>query len=336
MSDVPGESQPISNEDAIAEELYRGIIGLHNDVEFTSWISKTLPESSWYDPLLVDVLSSEGVSIDPRHLPEKLQGNQLTRDDIRVIRESDSPLISLWGIANAHNIEARVWDYGSMQSRTLELEDMSDKTVQRELDLLRSLPLVHATSLDGFAQIMSEGEIVSNRVAVDRIIKLGKLLIQGNPGQTHESDRKRGLDKYVYFDFGRPSAIHPLGNDEKQASKDYLSRILVPHRFHEAVRERILRSYTIKHNPNGTSNYGYCTIEDFTDGQDMDPSSGYLAFQFSTYEVKVPHASASAIKRVIVRDPDILNNLVAKYGDKVEIVLSKEFGPGHYEKLKIV
>ena len=126
------------------------------------------------------------------------------------------------------------------------------------------------------------------------------------------------------------------GYDEKQASKDYLSRILVPHRFHEAVRERILRSYTIKHNPNGTSNYGYCTIEDFTDGQDMDPSSGYLAFQFSTYEVKVPHASASAIKRVIVRDPDILNNLVAKYGDKVEIVLSKEFGPGHYEKLKIV
>lgn len=352
-----------------AHEIFAGMFGLDHDTTLADEAANLLMREVAGESAeaIAQRLAEASVEIDARTIPEYLKPEELTEEDIRLLRESPTPLITLYGIANAYHVRHDGTGWKVVEDK----KKLVDRGNIYEDAKLRSLPLVHGTSLDGLRTIMANGGMVSNREVYEQSGGDAQAFIEGKIGATNLWDRKVGLDRYVFADFARPSryrlaseveiVIDPSAMDQpgtflteqdyqdcddahdnpQNAMRDYMRGAQIPERFYKAARERILIA------PIGEREYSsggayrlevfYNTIDKFKDGQDMipRPMNPILPYKLSTWEVKLPSVSADSIRRVVVHSQAVYDQVVEEFGDAVEIVLAEQFGPGHYESLQL-
>jgi hypothetical protein len=352
-------------------DLLVGLLGYDQSAEFGQaagdWLARdTLTDS---DQHLAAKLLAHGIDIDAAVVPQYLHADDLNDEDLAIIKDSEIPLIALYGIANA--LEPKKHDLAWKTAAENERVKYSNPLkIACDLARLRAMPLVHTTSVEGLSQMASARAMVSNREVYERQLADGDTDPESlMAGATHITDRKLGLDKYVFADFGRPSSIRPKGDvviaidpdvmeqpgvfmteediadldgvlesDQKTMEK-YLRGALIPQRFYDAALRRILtaRIGDVEERIGQgvyTSRSLYNTVSEFAQGQDMDPTvGGWRSLNFSTWEVKLPQVPVSAIRRVIVQSKEIFDQLHAEHGENIELILDPKFGMGHYDAL---
>lgn len=277
-------------------------------------------------------LAGIGVDISPAAAPlghgrEGIAGfDMLSEADKAAIRDSASPLMTLWGLTGLRRREYRETHPPMTSAKTEYMRRQADPTrLDHELAILGSLGLVHSTSLEGLMGALERGAFVPNReISDDR---------QGN---TLHTDRDLGLDGYVFADYGRPhayrrhfpapvevvfdlTAMHQPGSFATEQDiadtslPKYMQTIAEPDYFLEAVQLKL--SQTVAAIPGNDIIFGTkLDAKQFADGVDGDPNT-LGTNNFSTWEVKMPVVGTDKIKKLIFRSEAAFAAFQERYGD---------------------
>ncbi len=351
-----------------AHEIFAGMFGLDHDTTLADEAANLLMREVAGESAeaIAQRLAEASVEIDARTIPEYLKPEELTDEDIRLLQNSPTPLITLYGIANAYHVrhDGTGWKVVEDKKKWVDQGNIYEDAK------LRSLPLVHGTSLDGLRTIMAHGGMVSNREVYEQSGD-AQAFIDSEIGATNLWDRKLGLDRYVFADFARPSRIRPPSEVEividpsameepgaflteqdyqdcedsnktpQDAMRDYMRGAQIPERFYKAARERILIAPIGEREYSSGGGYRleifYNTIDKFIQGQDMQPQpmNPMVPYKLSTWEVKLPSVTVDSIRRLVVHSQEVFDQVVEEFGDIVEVVLATQFGPRNYESLQL-
>lgn len=300
--------------------------------------------------------------IETKVFPHLFQVADMQDEDWDVIRESPMPIVALYAASE-------------FRRRPMLNDRFFPPLSVQEEALLKSLPLVHSTSVDGFLAAVAHGAILSDR----ELLALGErdplTNLTNLAGGTNGVDREMGLDAYVFSDFGRPSVLRagPRQSEvvlviepeamlrpgsfmtEKDAQdcidldpesdmmvdlQAYLRGVSVPEYFYLQAKKTI-QSTTIEEREVkiGHGSYGLQvtrnTIDSFANGRDSQRVTMLGVPQFSTYEVKTPSIPIDSVKRVVVKTAETLLKLQTALGDRFDIVLEPNLAPGNYQPLHI-
>lgn len=335
---VPPEGQKA------AEQL----LGLAEDVKFEDALEQK-SKGEFSDAELAkrqSVFQEHGLDLDPHVGPQRLD---FLEEDWTIARSSETPLISLYAAdsyrleaAQAHPRPSRPYDSVYAEAR------------------LRSLPLIHGTSVEGFLSLVSQDSFASNKGLFKESGQDALSFSEARKGATNLGDRELGLDQYVFADFGRPHRFHQQGEvtlvidpsameqpgvfmTEKDVADckdldEYMRGATTTDYFYDKAGMRISRgrvsSREVRENGAYRSQTVYNTVDKFASGQDSDPNT-LGEPDFSTWEVKLPEVPIEAIRRVIVRDKETFDRLQAELGDRFDLVLEPELKPGNFGALEI-
>jgi hypothetical protein len=336
--------------------------GLNKDTSFEETLSQEMhydisPEKRMGRTAL---FKEHGIHIDPCCVDGFFDFSRFEERDWENIRNSAIPMTTLLAANTYHELV----DYFSDLEQLGAYSRKRDTSLQTEV-LLRSLPLVHGTSVNAFLRIAESGKLVSNKT----IFKNGELDIfsfqASNQGMTLSEDRRLGLDQYVFADFARPHMYHEQQEitlviapsvmqapgvfmTEKDIAdctlaknriEEYARGIATPEYFYEIAKMRIKNTrITEGYNRGRGGSYSgqttYNTVREFIAGVDGDKDQLGQP-NFSTWEIKLPEVPVSAIKRVIVRNKEQFDSLSNTYSGQFDFIYEPELKPGHYESLII-
>ncbi len=368
------EALPESNTTEVQRMLRVGnILGLTQDVNFEQAIadhlaseSRCLPHTIEQQQALLDAHSVTG--INPSSTPEPHRLDALTEKDWEAVRDSPSPLLTLYAASNYHyqDQETTFIPAASQYPRHRDLRKGYEG--QTNEALIRSLPLIHGMTADAFTKLIHSGAVMqSNKQRYKESDKDALAFHGAGVGATNLADRELGLDQYVFFDFGRPASHNPqqevtlvvdqsvIGQpgvfmtekdiaDTYNAS-EYANGLTTPEYFHETALLRVSNSVASSGERREGGHYmgynEYNTLQDWRAGQDADFDTLDKP-HFSTYEVKIPSPPGvqlqSSLRRVIIRDPEtfeqlkpVLEQLKQTLGDTFDFVQGRLERP-HLER----
>lgn len=341
--------------------LRESILGLEKDRVFHDAVKRKLnyKRSPEDEKKFRDFFQNKAVDIDPSDIPLSLRLKTFEEEfndaDWKNIRQSPIPLITLYAAENSK---------GTFGFK--EREDAMPIDKLKEDAFIRSLPLVHGTSMEAFLEILKEGKFISNKELYKKRSKNDPKNIYENKGEnTLSSDRELGLDQFIFADFGRPHMYHRKQKEitlvidpaamnspgvfmtekdiadcySENQTEEYLRGASTPEYFYDSAMKRIINTVIdSKEEKLGRGHYTspyfvYNNVFDFMQGNDGDRDPEGEA-HFSTWEVKLPEISADFIKRVIVRDKENFDYLSNNYSDLFEIIYEPELKPGRYDSLK--
>ncbi|KKS43702.1 MAG: hypothetical protein UV48_C0029G0004 [Candidatus Azambacteria bacterium GW2011_GWA2_42_9] len=344
-------------------------LGLKNTVSLAELINTLYADKiTQQDAECRTVLFHEhGVEMSPYCAPERFNFSRLEVADWENIRNSQIPAITLMAASNHNDLR----DYFKKKKSLGKISRYTDLDLppRREAEInafLRSLPLVHSTSVDALDKILSAGKLISNKRLYFEGKKSALEFHSDSQGTTTLMDRTLGLDEYVFADFARPHVYHSqqevtividpdtifspgvfmtakdvLDCDIANPLPEYLSSSLTPEYFYEAAKLKIAKEVTEEREVGSRGVYesqsSYNTIRQFSEGQD-----GYTytnigkQLNFSTWEVKLPEVPVSAIRKVIFRDQQQFDNFRERFqGGDFELVYEPNLKGNQYHVLKI-
>lgn len=338
-----------------AQEASERFLGLAEDVNFADAIAARIADERPNSNMqAAAILEAHGVDFNPSVVPDALLLDSLEETDWETIRSSDVPLLTLYAAANYHTQE-RTTVYIPPGKHMLRHEDPRrghDGIVHRAE--MESLPLIHGMTADSFMRLAESGAPMQSNKERYRVSGQDALTFHTDQqGATNLADRELGLDQYVFFDFGRPSAIHreqpeiTLVVDQSvmdqpgvfmteqdvadtSSAVSYMHGLTTPEYFRETALMRIYNTIT-ETGEEGHQGYArYNTMYSWREGQDGDfDTAGDPTF--STYEVKIPSPPGvpqEAIQRVVVRDEATFNHLQETMGDRFAFVYEPRLRPG--------
>ncbi len=369
----------LSHVDPRLQVIKESLLGLNQKNEFEVQMQDKLAEqlgdkrgtSAWsfsepYEAGVVHthILEDHGIdpsSLNPSSLPNKLDLNVLSDEDWGNVRQSAYPFIEIWSKIHRH----QTLSHFERMDSAAQLGPLFEEDRDHDEAMIRSLPLLHGTTLEGLEGAIEHGKFVSNRALHDQGVDVTG---QGEEktGFTTIEDRELGLDQYVFADFGRP---HHLRQAAPQAEavvvlapeamktegtfitsadlldcrkrngeidyEAYMRGASTPEDFYDIALPEIYLTdsrATYKENHHSVESPVPMTLKWFMDGEN---SAGYDALgnpRFSTWEVKMPEVSTQHIDRIIFSDPIKLESFKAKYGDQFTCVLEPDI-KGHPEVL---
>jgi uncharacterized protein YeaO (DUF488 family) len=313
---IPNKSKV---EDA-REELFEKAFGLNNKVEFNNAIAEKLKNSFSEEKTLEieKLLNSRGINVRINACPTDFlaYSNDLSDEDWNNIVSSTEQTLTLNAIIN-YKREIK-FDLQSEKQR---------KEVAAQMETIKALPLIHATTFTGLMKIMESGELISNREVYE---KKGASAEQFSTQHiTTADDRELGLDQYVFADFGRPHVYRQgtqsevtiiIGNEvlktpgafltekdyldygDKDSLEKYVSETSVaPYFYEEAL---------IKLKTRGSDVYKFMRGEGDEEG----------FADFSTWEAKIPRVPNESIRKIIFKDEKQFQSFKEKYGDRIECI----------------
>lgn len=288
-------------------------------------------------------LEQHGITIDPLAAPDAIALGYLQPEDFAAVRESPTPLQTLWSKAYHDAIESRFKAVG--------LKDIEGTpSFRQQQELFRSLPLTHTTTVASLESALETGSFRSNRQLADE----GKDTTVGTGiGQTNVHDREVGLDGYVFADFGRPASNRRAGevsvvlepeamlqpgafltehdlqdcmtSEGDISYRSYMKGSVSPDDFYDVGLKRILATTSTRSYYAGQglgNSYHGMTLHEFIAGADSDPDQSGRP-QFSTWEAKIPEVSTQHIRKVVFADPDQYRSFKELHGDQIPCELAE-------------
>lgn len=202
----PQTSKP-SQEQEAAERAER-LLGLAADVKFEVALAQRL-EGQFSDGDLAKrqlIFQEHGLDLDPRSGPQRL--NTIEEEDWAIARGSETPLISLYAAVNYRSEVGNYHFEADARSRNNRSQPIDPLLAEAKL---RSLPLIHSTSVEGFISLVRHGSFASNKGLYRASGQDALAFSEASKGSTNLGDRELGLDQYVFADFGRPHRFHKQG-----------------------------------------------------------------------------------------------------------------------------
>lgn len=310
--------------------------------------------------------SIDSGSLNPTSLPDRDYLKGFTDEDWDDVRQSEYPFIEVWSKSGRNQLLAEVArKEHAQQWGAKELGPQFEADRDRDEATLRSLPLLHSTTLEGLEGAIEHGTFVSNRALHEQGVDVTG---QGDEktGFTTAEDRELGLDQYVFADFGRPHYLRqvapqaeavvvfapeamktegtfltekdlldcrrPNGDIDYEA---YMQSASTPEDFYDIALPTIYMTEsrtTYRESPKGMDSKLPMTLKWFMNGENSDQNDALGNPRFSTWEVKMPEVSTQHIDRIIFRDPTKLESFKAKYGDRFTCMLEPDI-KGHPEVL---
>ena len=328
------------------------MLGLHQDVQFEDALAQKLttePGAGHNIHGKEDLLAAQGLAISPEAAPNAFSMRSLQPDDWEAVRTSSHPLLTLYAAANYRREERQTtfMPPGSQFPRHTDPRVGFNGLHNRAV--IASQPLIHGVSAEAFVKIAENGTLHSNKTRYKQSGEDALAFHGAGVGATNLSDREVGLDQYIFFDYGRPAAIHrrqpeiTLVVDQSVMEQDgafmttqdiadttsateYASGLTTPEYFKETALLRIYNSVAEEGETRSGGHYTgysiYNSLPTWQRGQDGD-FDNHGNSHFSTYEVKVPDppgVPTNAIKRVIVRDEATYKKLQGTLGDQFEFI----------------
>jgi hypothetical protein len=339
--------------------LLERLHGLDRQADFDSAIQAKLAEqrtdnTSLHTARAVGtLLANHGIEregLDPVALPDTLTMKEYTAADWDRLKTSETPLLAAWSSSNRIQQEhVDAWDRESL-SWGGNLRGPHDAKGRYEDALLAaSLPLVHGTSYAAVKDVMARDSFVGNRALAESGVDV--LNGVGNTLGVAGVDRELGLDKYVFADYARPHAyrrhdqaeitvvFEPEAMDEpgtfiteldiadahdSQGRPDYAAYMrgaFLPDDFRASMLSMLYHTpsqQTYWSSGSRSQMNQDMTIRAFMGG--ADGKTDFMLHPFSTWEVKMPHASTDRIRRLIFRDKVQYEEFAATYGSEYDCV----------------
>ncbi len=360
------DTKPLpSQAEAQVAAMLEQMTGVGLNIDFDEFLAGHLnPQHTMREETEISTAREEHglTGIETKVFPHLFQVANMQDEDWGVIRESPMPVVALYAASE-------------FRRRPMLNDRFFPALSVHEEALLKSLPLVHSTSVDGFLAAVAHGAILSDR----ELFALGErdplTNLQNLAGGTNGVDREMGLDAYVFSDFGRPSVLRagPRQSEvvlviepeamlrpgsfmtEKDAQdcidldpdsnmmvdlQAYLRGVSVPEYFYLQAKKTIQSTETdVREVRRGPGSYGFevthNTIDGFAAGRDSQGMTMLGVPQFSTYEVKTPSIPIDRVKRIVVKTAETLKKLQTALGDRFDIVLEPNLAPGNYRALHI-
>lgn len=347
---------------------------MNQDVSF----EKILSQKVHYDTIPLEKIKERsalfneyGINVDPHCIDNYDNLKRFDERDWKSIRESKIPTITLLA-ANHYYSMLKHFEFYREQGNYSRQHDLFINSSLEAEARLRSLPLIHGTSVEALEKMIEQGKLISNKQLYKESDVDVFTFQDSRKGMTMSADRELGLDQYVFADFGRPHMFH---NDQQEVTlvidpsamkspgvfmtehdiadctlaknpvESYLAGVATPEYFYEVSKMRVADTEIDSREVavgRGVYKYQttYNTIWEFMDGMDGDLDQKGKP-NFSTWEVKLPEVEPSTIKRIVVRDKDKFNYLSKKYSGSFDIVYEPKLRPtnrretGNYDILRI-